>query len=383
MSDMLTELRPNSDPEFEAAWEAKFGPQDADTQTAEESGETPVEQTDTETPADRQRDDQGRFVRVDAPPVDDHGREAELEAEEEQEQRLAAGEQPTEDEVLAKYLEKYNGDVRQALLGAVNAQQLIGRRDEEKDDLRARLEALEQRQGLPQPQAQPAQGFRPITEADVNTVDELAVGGRGAEAFELATKLDPTGMLARRALDTWTAVNPTEAMLFTADRMSDAKLAQLRAELQPVVERNQASEADQDFVQAWTTLAGNRPEIDELANEMKAVIDERPQLARMILDGDVNQKIDTLGIVADLARASKPLQSPEVREAIEAFAETQRAGSRAEKVAATVTKPKAQIGAPTGGEQSQKSPRELEAERIKSGIVDAPDTSISSGWTTE
>lgn len=384
MSDLLAELgRDTENDEFDALWAGKFGPSETETQTSEETGETPVEETETETPAtERERDAQGRFTRVDAPAVDQHTREDEIEAAEQGQHESAEDGDPVE-----ALLAKYGGNVHAALKAAADAQGLIGRKESERaqanaevQELRQRLEQLEQRA----PQQQPPQQYRPITEADVQRIDELALSN-GPQALQEAQALDPSGTLVKRAWDTWAAVAPGDAALYAANQIADSKMAQLKEELKPVLEPVAAeraqSAADQQFVQAWESLAEARPEIEQLAAGMKQVIDSRPGLARAIYEGDVETKIELLGTVADAARS---LQTPIVQEAITQFEAEREQQSKQKKTQAAVTRPKAQIGSvPGGGPATEKTAAQAEAERIRAGILDSPDTSIVSGWTTE
>ncbi len=371
MSDLLSELGRSENPEFEDAWAAKFAGPETDTQT-DNAEETPSVE-ETESAAQRARDEQGRFTRVEAPAVDEHTRETELEREEAQ----ATG--GADEDLVASYLAKYGGDVRKALEAAADAQKIIGRQSaevQEARELRQRLEQLEAR--VQQPQEQP-RIVRPVTEQDIEAIDQLALTN-GPAALERAAALDPSGMLAQRALDIWASVKPGEATVFVAERLAEAKAAALKAELAPALERNQESESDRQFVEAWQGLAQERPEIEALAPGMKQVIDSKPALARMIIEADVETKRELLGTVADAAKA---LQAPHVQEQIAQFEAEQQAAARETKRGATVVAPKAQIGSVPGAEGNQKSKREAEVDRIKSGIIGASDTSIISGWTTE
>lgn len=374
MSDLLSELgRPENSEEFEDAWASKFSPAEADTETEEAT--TPQEDT-VEEPEGQPRDEHGRFTRVDTPTVDEHAREDELEAEEQGTQAP-----PVADEVEA-YLQKYGGDVREALKAAANAQKLIGSKESERSqalteaqELRSRLEQLEQRQ------QQPQQPVRTLTEADVERLDELAVTGNGQQALREAAALDPTGQLAKRVYDTWASVEPGQAALFAASQIVDQRMAQMEEKLAPVQEANARSASEQQFVQSWEAVKASRPELEQLAPGMKAIIDERGQgFARLISEADPETQV---GLLETLADAAKSRQDPVVQEQIAQFEAERAEQSRAAKTAAKVVAPAAVGSVPGGAAEAEKTPAQIEAERIRAGIIEGADTSISSGWTTE
>lgn len=371
MSDLLNELgQSENSEEFEDAWAAKFGGPVEDTQPDTEVVETPAEET-VETPEGQPRDEQGRFARVDTPSVDEHTAETELEREEEQQVEARAAD-PVE-----SYLAKYGGDVAAALKGAAEAQKLIGRRDEEKDDLRARLDRLEQER---QVQAASPQVARAITESDVERLDELALSN-GQRALEEALRLDPSGQLGQRVFDTWSSVAPGAASLYAADKIAEQRINAFKAELEPVLEANRTTQQDRDFVDMWGKLAASRPEVEQLVPAMSQILDERPDLARAIYEAQPAQQVVLLETLADAASAR---QQPAVQEAIAQYEAERSEASRASRVAATVTAPKGAIGSPPGGATAaEKTQAQKEGDAIRAKILETPDTSILSGWTTE
>lgn len=383
MSDLLSEIGrlTEVDEEAESAWDAKLaeingrGPAEPDTHT---EAETP-EESDTVETTGQPRDEHGRFARVETPEVDEHSREAELEAEEQ------AAEQPTDDDPVERLLAKYNGDVGAALKAAADAQALIGRKESERSaaeqelqELRARLEQLEQGR------EQQPQVARPITEADIERLDTMAMSSNPADAraaIEEAGRLDPTGMLSQRVYETWASVSPGPATAFLADQIAEAKLAALREELAPIRAQTKESAENAAFVNVWNRLTESRPEVEKLVPAMTQILDENEPLARTILQADDETKFALLGTLADAARAR---QEPHVQEAIAQFEAERSAASREAKTAAAVLPPKTAVGSPPGGGvQGEKSQAQQEAEAIKARLLEAPDTSISSGWTTE
>lgn len=380
MSDLLTELGRSEDPEFEDAWAAKWSGPEADTQTDEPEAEAPAEADTVEEPQGQPRDEQGRFTRVDQPEVDEHAHEAELEAEERQEAQ--AEETAAESDPVEALLAKYGGDVGAALRAAAEAQSLIGRKETQRSQAEAEAQELRQRiEQLEQRQPQAATPTRTITEADVEALDQAVVEGRGRQALEMAAQLDPSGMLAKRVLDSWAAVSPGEATVYVANQIAEQRMAAMREELAPIKEENARSQADQAFVNDWNALVAAKPEVEQLVPAINQILDEDEELAKTILNSSGSARVSLLKTVAD---AAKVRQEPHVQEAIAEFEKERAEASREAKTTAKVTAPKAQIGSPPGGGgEPEKTQAQREGDAIKAKILDAPDTSISSGWTTE
>jgi hypothetical protein len=382
--DLLEELGrlTEGDEQADSAWDAKLNeinnrtaPETPDTQPAAEEAPAEADTAETEhAAAERPRDEHGRFTRVDTPSVDEHTREDEIAAEEEALQPQAAS---PEDELLERYLAKHNGDVAAALKAAANQESLLGRQGNELGELRARLDQLESR-----PQETPSQPqFTPLTESDVERLDSMVYEGRGQQALAEALQRDPSGQLGQRVFDAWSSVNPGQATAFMAEQIAESKVAALRAEIEPVRQANQQNEADASFVNVWNGLSGEVPDLEQLVPGMSQILESRPALAKTIVESDPETQKDLLRTVAESARS---LQEPHVQEAIASYEAERAEASRTAKQTATVVAPKGAIGSPPGGAPSaEKTPAQAEADAIRARILDTPDTSISSGWSTE
>lgn len=368
MSDLLNELRPESDGAFDDAWAAKFGgPEVQDTQP-DITEEVPAE-ADTTDPEGQPRDDQGRFARVDTPAVD----EGSLELPEEP----AQTEEPDE---YAKTLAKYGGDPEATVRGLIELDKMRSRQTDELGELRRQVAELQTRE---QPQPAQPQFQRSITEHDVERLDEAASGGGQAAqaAFEQAAQLDPSGQLAKRVLDTWATVAPSEATVYIANKMAEEKTAALRAEFEPVLADRAQTAEDQKFVQAWEGLKGEMPELDQLAPALEKVLSERPGIVRSILAAeDVETKQDLLRTAAESA---KLLQDPVVQEGVQAVQAEEAEASRQAKIAAGVTRPVAQVGSVPGGGNSELSELQKQGQAIKERMLQAPSTNLIDGWSTD
>lgn len=377
MSDLLSELGRAEDEDFESAWAAKWdGPSD-ETETQPATEEAPAE-AETAEPEGQPRDEHGRFARVDTPAVDDNAREDELAAEEEALAQTAATDDPVE-----SLLAKYNGDVRKALEAAAEAQSLIGRKESERSaaqqelqELRTRLDQLEQTRT-----AEPTRHYTPLTEADVERLDGMVYEGKGQAALVEALQRDPSGQLGKRVMDSWAAVSPGEATAFMAEQIAEAKVNAIRAELEPVRQASAQNAETAEFQKIWGELAAEVSDLEQLVPGMNQLIETREGLARAIVQSDPATKKDLLRTLAESARS---LQEPHVQESIAAFEAERAEASRAARTSAAVVAPKAAIGSPPGGgPQTEKTPAQQEADRIRAGVLESTDTSISAGWTTE
>lgn len=349
------------DEAFAAAFRRADG---TDTETTTEEA-TPDEESSAAAEG-QPRDEQGRFT----PEVTDlEGEVEEKEQEGEQEQESPAA--STGDPLVDEFLAKYDGDIEKAVKAAAHQNALLGRQADEVGQLRQQLEEL--RQQVAAPQQRPP--VVPITAEVVEELDSLAVSNPQAALTRVAQLGDPTGQLTERVMDVWFATNPRQASAFQASLIAQQTEARVRAELQPIAEREAQSAEERAFVEAWNAAAERAPDLNELAPTIKEVLDERPALAKTILSTtDAAERAELLLAAREIAAARSGVKSSEIRR----IAEKQQADeAAAAKKAATLARPSAV------GSQPGVADKELtEADRIKAGLLGAASTSILDGLTT-
>lgn len=340
----LEGYQPDNEPDVDALLAERFGREAVATPEPTEEA-TPVEETAVS--EEQPRDDQGRFATREQPEVYE-----EPESETEQEQQLILGKYRSYEELEQAH---------QAL------ESRLGSQGSEVGQLRSELEQLRSR--LEQPQ-QP-QFQRPITEQDVEAIDMLAQSNPHA-ALAQANAIDPTGMLTDRVMDIWYMTNPREAGAFqtaVALQEQEQRLAQM---LQPVVQTTQQSAEEQAFVQAWENVQTSRPDLNEQAPRIEAVLNENPALARAIVNAQSpDEKAALLTVAYD---AAKGVNSEALTQGQQKIAAEQAEAARLAKTQASLVKPG------VVGSQPGTLPEEPDAgARIKAGILGSSDTDVLSG----
>lgn len=309
---------------------------------------------------------------------------AEAAAPEEQEtetepEAIEAPEESGDDDV-AGFLAKYGNDPDKALKAAVELTKLQGRQGDELGQLRQEVAALRESQQRPQEQPTPSVQ---ITADFVEELDAQALENPQA-AMTRAAQADPSGQLASRVLDTWFAVNPREASAFQASLIARQQEERIRAEYEPLLQKDQQSEADNAFVTAWeaarTEVAKSGAEMNDLSTDIQAALEKNEPLAKAILSAEtVAEQATLLKVAHDLVAAEKATTSAADAELQAEAARQARAEETAAKKIARVVKPSA-VGSPPGaGEKTEQT----EDDRIKAGILGAQSTDILSGLTTE
>lgn len=339
-------------------------------------GVTPEEPSDEVTPDDESaadeendegqpRDEQGRFARTQPEVTDLEEQQAEHDQELEEE--------PVEEEdsEVAAFLAKYGNDPEKALRAAVELSKLQGRQGDELGQLRQTVEELRQRLDAPQEPQRPAV---PITEALVEELDSLAVESPQAALARVGQIGDPTGQLTDRVMDIWFQVNPRQASAFQAALIAQQTEQRVRAELEPIVQERGQSAEERAYVDSWNLALSKNPDMNDHAQAMHDLLQERPALARAVLASEtVEERAQAFETVYELvAGRSAP---PEVRQVAQ---QQQRQQAKEARTRAAVAKPSA-VGSAPGAEEKEVS----EEDRIKAGILGAKSTDILSGLTTD
>lgn len=335
-------------------------------------GVTPEEPSDEATPDEESaaeaaddegqpRDEQGRFARTQPEVTDLEEQQAEHEQELEPEQE--------EDPEVAAFLAKYGNDPEKALRAAVELSKLQGRQGDELGQLRQQLQELQQRVEQPQQRT-------PITEAFIEDLDALAMENPHAALARVGQVGDPTGQLTDRVMDIWFATNPRQASAFQAAAIAQQTEQRVRAELEPIVEERGHSAEERAYVDSWNLALSKHPDMNDHAQAMHDLLQERPALARAVLASEsVEERAQAFETVYELVAGRAPAPTPEVTQIAE---RQQREQAKAARARAAVAKPSAVVATPGADEREV-----TEEDRIKSGILEAKNTDILSGFTFE
>lgn len=221
----------------------------------------------------------------------------------------------TDDPALAAYLGKYGGDVEKALQAAVEAQSLIGRRDEEREQLRERLAKMEgtvealSRQ--PQAPAPPVLTDEQVEERAASLVS--AKGGWVEAATVAANEAHASGdsRVYDSLVEQWALESPIQAARFDTDFQlwkREQAAPKTEAAPDPWVEEQKAStginatmkaimaEIGKDAFEAITTVGADGESL-----MIKALDSMPPQVGQMVADDDPQIRLAGAKIVADRA----------------------------------------------------------------------------------
>jgi hypothetical protein len=249
----------------EAAVEAKLAEAGAD--QVRRSGvftEAPEAAPDTGTPAEVQRDEQGRFAAAEQPEAEAPGNVA----EENQAEAVEA------DPAVANFLAKYGGDVDKALQGAVNLQRKAGEQSNELGELRRMVDELSQLRESIQANQQPQQQY-----LDQGTVDwfDQQVMSNPQGALEWARQ-QGNQILVQRGLDTWKDFDPYGA----ASYRNDLQLAAMRDHL--AQQRAQQAQLPKDAAVslALQNVRSRNPEFASFDEVLGSTLERYPFVAQQL-----------------------------------------------------------------------------------------------------
>lgn len=165
-----------------------------------------------------------------------------------------------------EYLQKYGGDVNEALKAAANAQSLIGRQGNEVGELRAELTEL--REALTQQQYQAPQPYRtPLPDPEEADEDEL-VAAYSSIAYEAIERRDAATL--GQAVEAWGEIQPFQASQFLS-RLQQQAYANELAALQQQGTTDVLAEQMQELQQRHPDLASRVDEIGEEAQRSPAL----------------------------------------------------------------------------------------------------------------
>ncbi len=248
-----------------------------------------ADETEVET-EDRQRDAQGRFL------------------------------PKFKDPDVNGFLEKYNGNVEEALKAAVNSQSLIGSQGGELGQLRQQLEAL---QSQVQRNAEPAIDYDTLLEENPARATMLAWERGDNYAYQ-------------QAVQQWEAVSPGSPAIWAQNLQLQQQLGELSTRLEATTTPLKQQAATQGFANAYSELAAELPDMEQLGPEMgKALGSLGPATQKAILstleEGTPDSQKEVLTTLYHIARGrtSDTLMAQGQQAARAHVEETQRAKDEA------------------------------------------------------
>lgn len=298
--------------------------------------------------------------------------EAEAEAEKPEPPRDDAGRflpHKFTDPEIQGLVEKYGGDVNQALKAAVEAQRLIGRQGQELGELRKQMEeTLEQRLTQFQQQTQQAQ-YAP------SMVQSYIDDGNYYAAAETARQTGNQALLGH-VLSSWGADSPYEATVYTSAlqqqefaRQIEERLGQFREMAQPITQIT----SQQKMGQALTEFSEGKPDMQQVAPEMLKVAEQSPTVVALLAQDDPQVRAEVLDYLYTKARARIGDTLATAKQNADAQAQDE---ARQAKQQATVG------SSATGSQAKPKSKQDTFMDEFRKVLFD-DSTSIRSGLTTD
>jgi hypothetical protein len=306
----------------------------------------------------------------DTPAEEEAGPEPEVEAEETEEETEETEEEPeaqardekgrfvpkSQDPRLATLLEKYDGDVEKALLGAVEAQGLVGRQGQEVGELRRQLEEVQRTLQKPR--------------YDSSALAQLIEDDPG-KATALAYQAGDTATTAA-ALEAWKDADPFAAALWVTNQQQAEYARQIEERLTTATQPLQERVADQDYKDALTDFARKHPDVDQYLETMGEIAKETPHIIKMLAeDPSVEIKVEAYDYLYTKARGR--VGDTLASAAQEAAQEDQQAQEAAKQQAAVAS-------ATSSTETTKKRPVDEWHEQFTSFLKD-DSTSLSKGLT--
>lgn len=270
---------------------------------------------------------------AEAPPAQERPRDPEtgkfLPKDAAAEETAPAEEETAEAAEARRYADKYDS-VEELEKAHIELQRKLG--DEERLKERRELEAriaelerrLEEREAQPQidPQA-PVAVDRLIDDEEYEAAAIYALRNGGID-----------GPLFDKAMEAWYDEQPRKAGQFEA-RLEAAKAeARLRQELDPVKADRQRDSFQRSFDDAVATVAESRPDLNDFAPQMFAILEERPALLVALRENSQEARVQIIESLYDMAKGRATPTVAAAKAAAEADADLQ---ARERAAAAAVT----------------------------------------------
>lgn len=260
---------------------------------------------------------------------------------------IEVDDEETADRVQA-FLAKYGGDPSKALLGAIEAQSLIGRKGAEAAEATAELaavraELLEIKQGQDTMMSRLSQPVIPITadliEQDPATAAQQAVAQDNVQALEAAIQAWSVGT-------DFVDANPAAARLFLEKLALEAEVSEMRS-------ASTAVQADPLQAQIDAEVAKVVAKHPDLEQHMSAIADEakaHPLLARAMETGtpvERAQALETLTVIAKSRTGSDT--SREAMKVVQIRVKQEADEARANARVVSASSGSAAVAAPSSG----------------------------------
>lgn len=288
-----------------------------------------------------------------------------------------------DDPEVAALLERYGGNLDEALRGAVEAQRLIGRQGNELGEIRRRLDEIDQRSATA-PQASPTHPHYNPMAVDVEAVVENGdAEGFALQLIDAMEAGDPNASaLYDRLMASWVETEPWKAQRLAnayqetrIERMLERRLSQTESQV-----RETALESS--LANARDEAATRHPDWDALQGTIVDLLDDDtvPEVVKlMVVGGTPQEQAQGIDILAGLARGIRaPQLAAEAARTASLTAPEREAQIRAAHVASGGLR----VAAPAapGAEQGQDALEEAKA-RFRERILRTETTSVSEGLT--
>ena len=186
---------------------------------------------------------------------------------------------------VQEYLDKYGGDLNEALRAAASAQTLIGRQGNELGDVRRELEGLRQRLDSEQYQyeapPQPYQTYLPDPEEADEQEMAAAYSSLAHEALERAD-----GDTMQRAVEAWKDLDPFGASVF---------VGQLQAQVyEKRIQDLQVSRHPDELAQGMEELKTKYPDLPHRVEEIGQEAERWPTLGYVLHGGSPSERVQAL-----------------------------------------------------------------------------------------
>lgn len=190
----------------------------------------------------------------------------------------AEAETEAEPSPVQKYLEKYGGDVDKALAAAAEAQSLIGRQGGELGELRQELAAIREAVTPQEPQLE-------YNEQTSTWAQEIGAAPNFYEGADYALQKGNT-QLYDEIMETAYLTYPKEAARYEIALAQRTAQQQLMSQIGPVLAPVQQRTAQEQFTEAWRSVATQIPDLSEFTPQLLEVAQQNPEMLQALQSPD-------------------------------------------------------------------------------------------------
>lgn len=196
-------------------------------------------------------------------------------------------EKPVDPDV-ARFLQKYDGDIEKALRGAAEQQSLVGRLGQELGELRSKVDEIPRQPAVVPP----------------NLEDLITEQPRDVAMWAL--QQGNQGPVYDAAMREWYDQSPMEAARFEQDLRMEMLRSEFEARQQPF-QQTLKQQAEQ---QAVGEFARQNPDVHLFADMIQEIAAQNPVLSKLLGSDDPAEKVGALGVLYQLAKGSSVSEAP-------------------------------------------------------------------------